>query len=129
MHILCMNVELMLKCAPFRSLLPMQFSSGLKSSRPNAGDMLHALTSVVPELAAFANLQLQVAFNKDSCRVGPPEWERLARILHSNRTRYDAFLIVHGMLGIYCRVTASLAFCQKPSDAEAECELPCVQSF
>lgn len=58
--------------------------------------MLANLTSVVPELSAFANLQLQVAFNRDSCRVGPDDWARLARLLHHNRAHYDAFLIVHG---------------------------------
>ena len=60
--------------------------------------MLSNLTNVVPELATFANLHLEVAFNKDSCRVGPPEWTRLARLLHSNRAKYDAFMIVHGIV-------------------------------
>lgn len=60
------------------------------------GDLLANLTTVVPELAAFANLHLEVAFNKDSCRVGPPEWARLARLLDANRAKFDAFIIVHG---------------------------------
>lgn len=61
-----------------------------------AGDMLNNLTSVVPELNEFANLQLKVAFNKDSSRVGPKEWAELAKLLHNNRKHYDAFLVVHG---------------------------------
>ena len=58
--------------------------------------MLADLTTVVPELKAFANLELEVAFNKDSCRVGPEEWARLARMLHNARPHFDAFLVVHG---------------------------------
>lgn len=61
-----------------------------------AGDMLNNLTAVVPELNEFANLQLKVAFNKDSSRVGPKEWTELAQLLHNNRKHYDAFLVVHG---------------------------------
>lgn len=60
------------------------------------GDMLNNLLNVVPELNEFANLTLKVAFNKDSSRVGPPEWAALARLLHNNRRHYDAFLVVHG---------------------------------
>ncbi|KAK9810997.1 hypothetical protein WJX73_004737 [Symbiochloris irregularis] len=67
------------------------FAGGLQP-----GDMLSNLRTVVPELSAFANLQLEVAFNRDSCRVGPQDWARLARLLHDNRPHYDAFLIVHG---------------------------------
>lgn len=32
----------------------------------------------------------------DSSRVGPEEWQQLARTLHENRQFYDAFLVVHG---------------------------------
>ena len=58
--------------------------------------MLNNLLSAVPELRAYANLRLEIPFNLDSCRVGPPEWVKLAKILHRNRDHYDAFLIVHG---------------------------------
>ena len=58
--------------------------------------MLSDLLNVVPELNAFANLHLKVAFNKDSSRVGPKEWIALAKLLHRNRKLYDAFLVVHG---------------------------------
>jgi len=58
--------------------------------------MLNNLLTAVPELRAFANLQLEIPFNLDSCRVGPAEWVKLAKILHRNRDAYDAFLIVHG---------------------------------
>ncbi|EIE25265.1 Asparaginase/glutaminase [Coccomyxa subellipsoidea C-169] len=60
------------------------------------GAMLNNLLSAVPELRAYANLRLEIPFNLDSCRVGPPEWVKLAKILHRNRDHYDAFLIVHG---------------------------------
>ncbi|CAG9467813.1 unnamed protein product [Pedinophyceae sp. YPF-701] len=60
------------------------------------GNMLMNIKAVVPELAAFANLDLKVAFNRDSCRVGPKEWLQLATLLHKNRDYYDAFMIVHG---------------------------------
>lgn len=62
----------------------------------HAGDMLNNLLNVVPELNEFANLHLKVAFNKDSSRVGPTEWQTLARLLHQNRKQYDAFMVVHG---------------------------------
>lgn len=58
--------------------------------------MLSNLLSAVPELRAFANLKLEIPFNLDSSRVGPPEWIRLAKILHNAHDYYDAFLIVHG---------------------------------
>ena len=58
--------------------------------------MQNNLLNVVPELNEFANLNLKVAFNKDSSRVGPQEWASLARLLHNNRRQYDAFLVVHG---------------------------------
>lgn len=61
-----------------------------------AGAMLNNLLTAVPELRAFANLRLEIPFNLDSCRVGPAEWVKLAKILHRNRDAYDAFLIVHG---------------------------------
>lgn len=51
---------------------------------------------VVPELSAIANLDLKVAFNLDSSRVGPPQWIELAKLLDANRQHYDAFLVVHG---------------------------------
>lgn len=60
------------------------------------GKMLANIKSVVPELGYFADLDLQVAFNRDSCRVGPKEWVKLAQMLHVNRDNYDAFMIVHG---------------------------------
>lgn len=49
------------------------------------GQQLHNLLKVVPELSQFANLELHVAFNKDSSRVGPREWVQLAKILHAHR--------------------------------------------
>ncbi|WIA44025.1 hypothetical protein OEZ86_010397 [Tetradesmus obliquus] len=60
------------------------------------GDMLANLFQQVPELCQFANLDLQVVFNKDSSRVGPKEWVQIAKILDRNRQAYDAFLVVHG---------------------------------
>ena len=51
-----------------------------------AGEMLGNLLNVVPELSAFANLHLEVAFNKDSSRVGPAQWQQLAKLLHRNRS-------------------------------------------
>lgn len=65
-----------------------------KGLRP--GSMLNNILTAVPELRTLAQLDLQIPFNKDSSNVGPPEWVRMAKILHANRDRYDAFLIVHG---------------------------------
>jgi len=58
--------------------------------------VLHNLLNFVPELQNFANLDVQVPFNRDSCRVGPKEWIKLAKMLHERRHNYDAFLVVHG---------------------------------
>ena len=55
-----------------------------------AGEMLGNLLNVVPELSAFANLHLEVAFNKDSSRVGPAQWQQLAKLLHRNRSSSTA---------------------------------------
>lgn len=49
--------------------------------------------AVVPELMQFANLDLQVVFNKDSSRVGPEDWVAIARVLDTNRRLYDAFIV------------------------------------
>ena len=54
------------------------------------------MLQLVPEVAAFANLELRVVFNKDSSNVGPTEWAHLARLLDRERDAYDAFLIIHG---------------------------------
>ncbi|KAG2443698.1 hypothetical protein HXX76_002046 [Chlamydomonas incerta] len=64
------------------------------SLRP--GEMLSSLLTMVPELDKFANVDLQVVFNKDSSRVGPQDWIHIARVLHANRAHYDAFVVVHG---------------------------------
>lgn len=60
------------------------------------GSVLSNLLNLVPELGTLAALDVQIPFNKDSSNVGPPEWIKLARILHSKRELYDAFLVVHG---------------------------------
>ncbi|GLC35534.1 hypothetical protein PLESTB_000197200 [Pleodorina starrii] len=60
------------------------------------GEMLSSLLTMVPELEKFANVDLQVLFNKDSSRVGPSDWITIARALDSNRQHYDAFVVVHG---------------------------------
>ena len=39
-----------------------------------AGKMLQNLLRAVPELSAFANLKLEIPFNKDSSRIGPSDW-------------------------------------------------------
>ena len=36
--------------------------------------MLQNLLRAVPELSAFANLKLEIPFNKDSSRIGPADW-------------------------------------------------------
>lgn len=51
----------------------------------SVGQQLHNLLRVVPELKQFAHLDLRVAYNKDSCRVGPKEWVMLAKMLDANR--------------------------------------------
>jgi L-asparaginase/Glu-tRNA(Gln) amidotransferase subunit D len=35
---------------------------------------------VVPELRTFANLQVKVLMNKDSCQIGPQEWINIAKV-------------------------------------------------
>ncbi|EFN58347.1 hypothetical protein CHLNCDRAFT_142407 [Chlorella variabilis] len=67
-----------------------------KSEALKPGKMLGSLLNMVPELKAFASLDLRVAFNMDSSNVGPKQWVQLARILDANRDDYDAFLIAHG---------------------------------
>jgi L-asparaginase len=58
--------------------------------------LLDNVLSLVPELAAFANLELKVVYNKDSSNCGPAEWRKLATMLHEARDFYDAFLVIHG---------------------------------
>lgn len=58
--------------------------------------LLANVLTAVPELSAYANLELRVVYNKDSSNVGPKEWTQLAKLLHKERDNYDAFLVVHG---------------------------------
>lgn len=60
------------------------------------GTMLRNMLQFVPELSAFANIDLKIAFNMDSSRVGPDEWRQLASLLDKYRGEYDAFIVVHG---------------------------------
>lgn len=60
------------------------------------GKLLLNLVTVVPELRTFANLEVKVLMNKDSCQIGPKEWIRIAKELHSQRDNFNAFIIVHG---------------------------------
>lgn len=43
------------------------------------GSMLGSLLQVVPELRSFASMHLKVAFNLDSCNVGPKQWVQVRR--------------------------------------------------
>lgn len=58
--------------------------------------LLKNVLNLVPELSAFANLELRVVYNKDSSNVGPADWKKLATVLHKDRDNYDAFLVIHG---------------------------------
>ena len=60
------------------------------------GKLLLNLVTVVPELRTFANLEVKVLMNKDSCQIGPKEWVRIAKELHAQRDNFDAFVVVHG---------------------------------
>ncbi|GFR47448.1 hypothetical protein Agub_g9172 [Astrephomene gubernaculifera] len=85
-------------------------SSYKGSLRP--GEMLSGLLTMVPELDKFANVDLQVLFNKDSSRVGPQDWTAIARALHHNRNHYDAFVVVHGTDTLaYTAAALSLMLC------------------
>jgi Asparaginase, N-terminal len=70
--------------------------AGSKGSGLRPGTLLKNVLALVPELSAYANLELQVVYNKDSSNVGPRDWKRLASILHKCRPNYDAFLVIHG---------------------------------
>ena len=59
--------------------------------------MLNNLLNVVPELNEFANMHLKIAFNKDSSRVGPAEWQTWTMLLHHNRKHYDALTAQHAL--------------------------------
>ncbi|KXZ49354.1 hypothetical protein GPECTOR_22g948 [Gonium pectorale] len=80
------------------------------SLRP--GEMLSSLLTMVPELDRFANVDLQVLFNKDSSRVGPADWIQIAKALDHNRHNYDAFIVVHGTDTLaYTAAALSLMLC------------------
>ena len=58
--------------------------------------LLLNIVTVVPELRTFANLEVKVLMNKDSCQIGPKDWITIARELHMQRDHFDAFIVVHG---------------------------------
>lgn len=70
--------------------------AGQRGSGLRPGVLLKNVLNLVPELSAFANLELRVMYNKDSSNVGPAEWKKLAMLLHKERDHYDAFLVIHG---------------------------------
>jgi hypothetical protein len=59
-------------------------------------NLLLNLVTVVPELRTFANLEVKVLMNKDSCQIGPHEWVQIATELDEQRGKFDAFIVVHG---------------------------------
>lgn len=79
------------------------YKSGL---RP--GGLLADILEHVPELRTLANLDVTVAMNIDSARVGPVQWVKIAKVLHKNRTSYDAFVIIHGT-DTLCYTAAALS--------------------
>ena len=75
------------------------FKSGTGSDYTKAlqpGRLLLDLVTVVPELRTFANLEVKVLMNKDSCQIGPKDWIRIAKELHHQRENFDSFVVVHG---------------------------------
>jgi L-asparaginase len=50
----------------------------------------------VPELGRLARIEPRIVCNLDSSDVGPEQWAELARIVASERDRFDGFVIVHG---------------------------------
>lgn len=73
-----------------------QGTGGVYNEDLGSDDLLTNVLETVPELRAFANLDVRVAFNLDSSRVGVREWVELAKMLHEARDHYDAFLVLHG---------------------------------
>lgn len=49
----------------------MPLCAGSKDSGLRPGALLANVTKLVPELAAFANLDLRVVYNRDSSNCGP----------------------------------------------------------
>lgn len=60
------------------------------------GKLLLDIVTVIPELRTFANLEVKVLMNKDSCQVGPNDWIKIAKELNRQRENFDAFVVVHG---------------------------------
>jgi len=58
--------------------------------------LLVNLKQGAPEIGSLAHVDLKVAFNRDSSRVGPAEWVRLAKTLDGYRDAYDSFVVIHG---------------------------------
>jgi Asparaginase, N-terminal len=74
------------------SSAPKRFSNGgaVRSCPPAPGALLADLLQMVPELRAFANLELRVVFNKDSSRVGPRRAARCPSVPRCRRQTHPA---------------------------------------
>ncbi len=60
------------------------------------GHYVTALVEQLPEYAGFARIDSAILCNLDSSDIGPQQWSDLARMIASNRSRYDGFIVVHG---------------------------------
>ncbi len=54
------------------------------------------LGEAVPQIKELADVEARVIANLDSSDLGPPEWTRIANILHAERDNFSGFVIVHG---------------------------------
>lgn len=54
------------------------------------------LVAELPILRKLAEIETRILYNLDSADFQPHHWVELAQVIHSERERYDGFVIVHG---------------------------------
>lgn len=60
------------------------------------GHYVTALVEQLPEYVGFAKIDSTLLCNLDSSDIGPRQWSDLARLIASNRSQYDGFIVIHG---------------------------------
>ena len=68
----------------------------LSGSPQDIEKFVHDLKTYVPRMFEVADITVDILLNKDSSNMVPGDWVLMAKRLHENREKFDAFVLTHG---------------------------------